>query len=235
MNWNEFKILLVDDEQDILEFLSYNLKNEGFDLYTANNGADALKIVSEIHPHLVLLDVMMPEMDGFTLAEKMKLTHPEIPFIFLSAKSLKIDVLKGFSKGAEDYLKKPIDEEELVIRINILLKNLSHQETVIREKEEVDLGKYTYKPLLQTLEFGGSKVSLTSRENELLRYLVSRQNEICTHKELLKNIWGTNDYFTRRSLNVFVSRLRKYLEKEPSIKVENIHNTGFIFRIEQTV
>lgn len=232
---NKKNILLVEDDDSLGYLLSEYLQIKGFGITWVKNGNLALQKLEKEKFDLAVLDVMMPEMDGFTLAEKMKLTHPEIPFIFLSAKSLKIDVLKGFSKGAEDYLKKPIDEEELVIRINILLKNLSHQETVIREKEEVDLGKYTYKPLLQTLEFGGSKVSLTSRENELLRYLVSRQNEICTHKELLKNIWGTNDYFTRRSLNVFVSRLRKYLEKEPSIKVENIHNTGFIFRIEQTV
>ncbi|MFO7721190.1 MAG: response regulator transcription factor [Gillisia sp.] len=229
---NKKNILLVEDDDSLGYLLSEYLQIKGFGITWVKNGNLALQKLEKEKFDLAVLDVMMPEMDGFTLAEKMKLTHPEIPFIFLSAKSLKIDVLKGFSKGAEDYLKKPIDEEELVIRINILLKNLSHQETVIREKEEVDLGKYTYKPLLQTLEFGGSKVSLTSRENELLRYLVSRQNEICTHKELLKNIWGTNDYFTRRSLNVFVSRLRKYLEKEPSIKVENIHNTGFIFRIE---
>lgn len=232
---NKKNILLVEDDDSLGYLLSEYLQIKGFGITWVKNGNLALQKLEKEKFDLAVLDVMMPEMDGFTLAEKMKLTHPEIPFIFLSAKSLKIDVLKGFSKGAEDYLKKPIDEEELVIRINILLKNLSHQETVIREKEEVDLGKYTYKPLLQTLEFGGSKVSLTSRENELLRYLVSRQNEICTHKELLKNIWGTNDYFTRRSLNVFVSRLRKYLEKEPSIKVENIHNTGFIFRIEQPV
>ena len=232
---NKKYILLVEDDDSLGYLLSEYLQIKGFGITWVKNGNLALQKLEKEKFDLAVLDVMMPEMDGFTLAEKMKLTHPEIPFIFLSAKSLKIDVLKGFSKGAEDYLKKPIDEEELVIRINILLKNLSHQEKEISEKEEVQLGKYTYKPLLQTLEFEESNVSLTSRENELLRYLVSKQNEICTHKELLKNIWGTNDHFSRRSLNVFVSRLRKYLEKEPSIKIENIHNTGFIFRIELPV
>ncbi len=228
---NKKNILLVEDDDSLGYLLTEYLQIKGFNISWAKNGKLALQKLEKEKFDLAILDVMMPEMDGFTLAENMNHAYPEIPFIFLSAKSLKIDVLKGFSKGAVDYLKKPIDEEELVIRINILLKNLSHQETEITTKEEIYLGKYTYKPLQQTLEFGESKVSLTSRENELLRYLVSKQNEICTHKELLKNIWGTNDYFTRRSLNVFVSRLRKYLEKEPLIKVENIHNTGFVFRI----
>ncbi len=228
---NKKNILLVEDDDSLGYLLSEYLKLKGFDIAWVKNGSLALKELEKKKFDLAVLDVMMPEMDGYTLADKMKLTYPEIPFIFLSAKSLKIDVLKGFSKGAEDYLKKPIDEEELVIRINILLKNLSHKDIEISNKEEIPLGKYSYRPSQQILEFGESKVILTSRENELLRYLVSNQNEICTHKELLKNIWGTNDYFTRRSLNVFVSRLRKYFEMEESIKIDNIHNTGFIFRI----
>ncbi|WP_040507152.1 response regulator transcription factor [Gillisia limnaea] len=227
---NKKNILLVEDDDSLGYLLTEYLQLKGFGITWAKNGNLAIQKLEKEKFDLAVLDVMMPEMDGFTLAEKMKLIYPEIPFIFLSAKSLKIDVLKGFSKGAEDYLKKPIDEEELVIRINILLKNLSHQEIEISDKEEIHLGKYSYKPYMQTLEYGKSKVSLTSRENELLRYFVLKPNEICTHKELLKNIWGTNDYFTRRSLNVFVSRLRKYLVKEPLIKIENIHNTGFIFR-----
>ncbi|MFO8146601.1 MAG: response regulator transcription factor [Bacteroidota bacterium] len=229
---NKKNILLVEDDDSLGYLLTEYLQIKGFDISWAKNGNLALQKLEKEKFDLAILDVMMPEMDGFTLAEQMKLIYPEIPFIFLSAKSLKIDVLKGFSKGAVDYLKKPIDEEELVIRINILLKNLSNQEMENSNKGEIYLGKYSYEPQQQTLKFGTSKVSLTSRENELLRYLTSKQNEICTHKELLKNIWGTNDYFTRRSLNVFVSRLRKYLEKEPSIKIENIHNTGFIFRIQ---
>lgn len=227
---NRKKILLVEDDESLGYLLTEYLRMKGFEIKLSKNGISALKEIEKNKFDLAILDVMMPEMDGFTLAEKIKSKYPEIPFIFLTARSLKIDVLKGFYLGAIDYLKKPIDEEELVIRINILLKNISHHETDISDKEEIHLGKYSYKPLQQTLEFGESEVSLTSRENELLRYLVSKQNEICTHKELLKNIWGTNDYFTRRSLNVFVSRLRKYLEKDPSIKIENIHNTGFIFR-----
>lgn len=229
---NKKNILLVEDDESLGYLLKEYLQIKGFGITWVNNGNLALQKLEKENFDLAVLDVMMPEMDGFTLAEKIKRIYPEIPFIFLSAKSLKIDVLKGFSKGAEDYLKKPIDEEELVIRINVLLKNLSHPEMELSDKEEIHLGKYSYKPLQQTLEFGEIKVSLTSRENELLRYLVSKPNEICTHKELLIKIWGKNDYFTRRSLNVFVSRLRKYLEKEPSINIENIHNTGFVFRKE---
>ncbi|MFT6929944.1 MAG: DNA-binding response OmpR family regulator [Sediminicola sp.] len=174
---------------------------------------------------------MMPEMDGFTLAEKIQVIAPELPFIFLTARSFKVDVLKGFALGALDYLKKPIDEEELVVRIKNLLSRLVKQPIVSQEKENYTIGRYQFNSVNQELIFDKEILSLTGRENELLVYLVNHQNKLCTHKEILIHLWGKNDYFNRKSLNVFISHLRGYLSKDVRIKIENVHDQGFILKV----
>jgi DNA-binding response OmpR family regulator len=174
---------------------------------------------------------MMPELDGFSLGAEIHERYPDIPFLFLTAKSMKIDVLKGFSVGAVDYLKKPIDEEELVVRIETLLTRLGGSSS-----EEValsNLGSYQYDPQNQCLRFEGEEISLTTRENELLSYLIRHRNRLCTHADILKRIWGRNDYFNRKSLNVFITRLRKLLENDPNLKIENVHGQGFILRVPE--
>jgi DNA-binding response OmpR family regulator len=226
------KILLVEDDESLGYLLTEYLRMKGFEIKLSKNGITALKEIEKNKFDLAILDVMMPEMDGFTLAEKIKSKYPEIPFIFLTARSLKIDVLKGFYLGAIDYLKKPIDEEELVVRINTLLNTLSLNKLQPNLNKEFKLGKYRYQFDKLKLTYDDKTIKLTSRENDLLHFFVLRQNKICTHKEILDTIWGKNDYFTRKSLNVFISRLRNYLEAEPSIKIKNIHNQGFIFRID---
>lgn len=228
---NKRNILLVEDNDSLGYLLTEYLRMKEFNVTWCTNGAKALQVLEKSSFDLAILDVMMPEMDGFTLAGKIKHQYPEIPFIFLTARSLKIDVLKGFSLGAVDYLKKPIDEEELVVRIRTLLNTLGSNSGQKELKEVISLGNYVYKPNQLELQCGNKKTKLTSRENQLLRYLVTKQNEICTHKEILNNIWGKNDYFMRKSLNVFISRLRKYLEDDPRIRIENIHNEGFILKV----
>lgn len=228
---NKRNILLVEDNDSLGYLLTEYLRMKEFNVTWCKNGAKALQVLEMAGFDLAILDVMMPEMDGFTLAGKIKHQYPEIPFIFLTARSLKIDVLKGFSLGAVDYLKKPIDEEELVVRIRTLLNTLGSNSGQKELKEVISLGNYVYKPNQLELQFDKKKTKLTSRENQLLRYLVTKQNEICTHKEILNNIWGKNDYFMRKSLNVFISRLRKYLEDDPRIRIENIHNEGFILKV----
>lgn len=229
---NKKNILLVEDNDSLGYLLTEYLRMKEFNVSWCTNGAKALQVLEKETFDLAILDVMMPEMDGFTLAGKIKHQFPEIPFIFLTARSLKIDVLKGFSLGAVDYLKKPIDEEELVVRIRTLLNTLSTNSSKKELKEIISLGNYIYKPSQLELQIKDKTTKLTSRENQLLRYLVTKQNEICTHKEILNNIWGKNDYFMRKSLNVFISRLRKYLEDDPRIRIENIHNEGFILKAD---
>ncbi len=231
---NNNKILLVEDDESLGYLLSEYLKMKNFDIVWKKNGVSALETLDRDYFDLIILDVMMPEMDGFTLANKIKQQFTETPFIFLTSRSLKIDVLKGFSLGAVDYLKKPIDEEELVVRLNTLLNTLSVKKSSSNSSQnEFLIGDYIYnKNNLQLVYKDGIIQKLTFRENKLLYLLVLKQNELCTHKEILNNIWGKNDFFSKKSLNVFISRLRKYLAKDSSIKIENIHNLGFIFKIE---
>ncbi|MCG2459548.1 response regulator transcription factor [Flavobacteriaceae bacterium F89] len=227
------KILLVEDDTSLGYLLSEYLKMKGFDVHWAKNGLEGLEILNAQTVDLAILDVMMPDMDGFTLAGKIQSQYPQIPFIFLTARSLKIDVLKGFSLGAVDYLKKPIDEEELVVRIRSLLSRLSggpgkeDQDKIIYK-----VGAYTLFTDKQELHFRDEIIRLTGRENELLAYLIAHENELCSHKDILIQLWGKNDYFNQKSLNVFVSHLRKYLGRDPSLSIENIHRKGFILKTE---
>ena len=225
------KILLVEDDESLGYLLSEYLKIKEFEVSWSKNGKEALHLIEKYIQHLVILDIMLPDIDGFTLASKIKIGYPDIPFIFLTARSLKVDVLKGFSLGAMDYLKKPIDEEELVTRINVLLSRIPKPIDDGNEKNIHHLGKYILDSKNHKLMVSGECLSLTARENELLLYLFKNRNELCTHKEILDLLWGKNDYFNRKSLNVFISRLRKYLKKDPSISIENLHTKGFILNI----
>ena len=223
---DEYKLLLVEDDASLGYLLSEYLKMKNFSVIWVKNGKDALSILSEQPFDLCILDVMMPDMDGFKLAENIKQKNITIPFLFLTARSLKIDLLKGYSLGAIDYIRKPIDEEELVVRLNSLLSILKNTDK--NEGEIYKIGKYVYSPSTYELKIYDEKRQLTARESELLLYLWKHKNNICRHKDILNTLWGKNDYFNRKSLNVFITRLRKYLSKDNSIKIENIHNQGFI-------
>ncbi|MEB8347316.1 response regulator transcription factor [Flavobacteriaceae bacterium KMM 6898] len=226
-----YSILLVEDDPALGYLLTEYLKMKGFQLTWAKSGKEGLKNIETNYYDLAILDVMMPEMDGFTLAGKIQILSPDLPFIFLTARSLKIDVLKGFGLGAVDYLKKPIDEEELVVRIESLLSRLVKKTVPVPEEKDYTIGMYRLNSINQELVFNMEVVSLTSRENELLVYLVNNKNQLCTHKDILIHLWGKNDYFNRKSLNVFVSHLRRYLSNDPSIKIDNVHGQGFIFKV----
>ncbi|WP_340199761.1 response regulator transcription factor [Ascidiimonas sp. W6] len=225
-----YKILLVEDDAALGYVLKEYLGMKDFEITWAQRGAEALIHLDKKSFDMAILDVMMPDMDGFELALKIQSLYPKLPFIFLTARSMKIDVLKGFAAGAVDYLKKPIDEEELVVRISALLSRLVNNKKGSVETILYKIGRYELNYLNMELRFGKEKWQLTSRENELLKFLIRHKNQLCTHKEILTHIWGENDYFNRKSLNVFISHLRRYLEKDPAIIIENVHNKGFILR-----
>jgi DNA-binding response OmpR family regulator len=231
---NNRRILLVEDDPSLGYLLSEYLSMKDFDVRWVRNGNEALKEMEMGIFDLAVLDVMMPEMDGFSLAQKIREHFSEIPFMFLTSRSMKIDVLKGFSLGAVDYLKKPIDEEELVVRLNNLLERLASAGG--RQKQSGDtenkIGDYDFDPDLDELRHkDGSVQKLTRREAGVLELLLRKKNELCTHKEILNTLWGKNDFFTKKSLNVFVSHLRKHLSKDSSIRIENVHNQGFILKV----
>lgn len=225
------RILLVEDDNSLGYLLSEYLRMKNFHLEWVTNGVEALDILNQKAFDLIIMDVVMPEMNGFTLASKVKDQYPTIPFLFLTARSLKIDVLKGFSLGAVDYLKKPIEEEELVVRIEALLSRL-HQTGKDPIEDSHQIGGYLFSSKNQNLHYGDTVISLTSRESELLLFLWRNKNQLSLHKDILIQIWGKNDYFNRKSLNVFISHLRKYLSEDPSIAIENVHNKGFILKLQ---
>lgn len=222
----------MEDDTSLGYLLTEYLQLKGLEVVWVTDGKKALAKLEKEGFDLAVLDVMMPEMDGFALATNLQKSYPGLPFIFLTAKSLKIDVLKGFSLGAVDYLKKPIDEEELVVRIKTLLARISSPAEPAELQEVYRLGAYSFNSRNQELSLNGSVIHLTSRENELLLFLVRRRNNLCSHKDILQELWGRYDYFNKKSLNVFITHLRKYLEKDSSVKIENIHGQGFILKIE---
>lgn len=226
------KILLVEDEQSLGYLLSEYLGMKGFEVTWAKDGLEALKIIEKAVFDIAILDVMMPKMDGFALAERLRLNHSDLPFLFLTARSQKIDVLKGFSLGAVDYLKKPIDEEELVIRIQTLLSRLT---PVLPNHEDdiIEIGKYTIDGKNQKLIYEDNFITMTTRETELLKMLAANKNSLSTHKDILTTLWGDNDYFNRKSLNVFITRLRNYLKADEQVSIENVHGKGFILRVSE--
>ena len=225
------RLLLVEDEEALGYLLSEYLRMKGFEVFWAKDGEKALDAIDRNAFDLAILDVMMPRMDGFALAERIKMKNLDLPFLFLTARSLKVDVLKGFSLGAIDYLKKPIDEEELVVRINTILSRLLPSST-----EEVEdtftIGRFQVDTINQKLSNDGDFRILTTREMEVLRILAANTNNLCSHKDILLKLWGDNDYFNRKSLNVFITRLRSYLKDDSNIKIENVHGKGFILRVK---
>ncbi len=232
MHHNNHNLILAEDDTSLGYLLTEYLQLKGFKVTWAQTGEQCVKALEKNTYDLAILDIMLPDMDGFDLAEKLKFSSPNLPFIFLTARSLKVDVLKGFAAGAVDYLKKPIDEEELVARIEALLSRIIKPQVTTIEKKNFSIGKYEFNPATQELTFEGDSVHLTSRESDLLKHLALNKNKLCTDKDILNKIWGKNDYFNKKSLNVFVSRLRKYLSKDPDIKIENLHKRGFILRTE---
>lgn len=230
MNDRKFKILLVEDDESLGYVLSEYLMINSFDIRWSKSATDVISILKQEAFDLVILDVTLPDMDGFNLAKQIKAHYPGLPFLFLTARSMKIDVLRGFAHGAVDYLKKPIDEDELVARIRAILTRVVVSEKTKKSEPYHQIGMFQFDSKQQTLTREGTYKSLTARESEVLFYLVTHRNELCTYKNILLEIWGENDYFNKKSLNVFISHLRKYLADDPAIRIDNIHNRGFILR-----
>lgn len=232
MNASKKKLLLIEDDPTLGYLLSEYLQMNGFEVVWAKTGALGLETLDQHLFDLAILDVSLPDMDGFRVASKIKENTAQLPFIFLTARALKVDVLKGFALGAVDYLKKPIDEEELVVRIKNLINRLPQEQEAPAQERVLQLGKYTLHKETQELSTDEYTQKLTNRELDLLVYLIQHKNELCTHKAILLKLWGANDYFNKKSLNVFVSHLRKYLQEDPSLSIENIHRKGFILKEE---
>lgn len=229
MNTSQPKnILLVEDDPNLGLVLNDFLKMEGFTISLARDGEEGLEAFSKSEFDLCLLDCMMPKMDGFTLAKKIRKVNHDIPIIFLTAKSMKVDKLKGFDLGGDDYITKPFDEDELVRRINAVLKR-TNSAPVSEPKELIfTVGDFVYDHSNLTLTLKGNVSRITQKEGDVLYLLLQSKNNVLRREDILVNVWGENDYFMGRSLDVFITKLRKHLKLDPKIKIENVHGVGFI-------
>ncbi|MCB0380081.1 MAG: response regulator transcription factor [Flavobacteriales bacterium] len=229
---NSTKILLAEDDVNLGNLLSDYLKAKGYETVLAANGDEAFNHFAKGGFNLCLFDVMMPIKDGFTLAKEIRKIDETIPIIFLTAKSMKEDTLQGFKSGADDYISKPFSMEELLARINAVLRRTSPQ-----TKEEVahifNIGKYTFDYQKRILVLNDQEQKLTSKENELLRLLCLNQGKMLERTYALKAIWDDDNYFNARSMDVYIAKLRKHLNEDDRIEIMNVHGRGFRFFVHE--
>jgi len=226
MDDKSIKILLAEDDENLGTLLKEYLQAKGFktDLYI--NGELALEGFKKHDYYLCILDIMMPKMDGFTLAREIRKLNSAVPFIFLTAKSLKEDVIEGFSLGADDYMTKPFSMEELLFRIKAILRR-TESNHVSEHNDQYQIGDYVFDSQKQILQNGDKIQKLTTKESELLKLLCNNMNNVLERNFALKTIWQEDSYFNARSMDVYITKLRKYLKDDPSIQILNIHGKGY--------
>ncbi|MBM3444421.1 MAG: response regulator transcription factor [Bacteroidetes bacterium] len=226
MSTSKPKVLLCEDDPNLGTVLKNFLELNDLDVVLERDGHLGLAAFQREKFDICLLDVMMPKMDGFALAEDIRDINPDIPLFFLSAKSMKEDQIKGYKLGADDYITKPFDSELLLFKIKAILKRNEEQS---REQEniEYDLGKYHFIPKLRELSSEAGKITLSPKENELLKMLSEYKNDLLPRELALKKIWGNDNYFNGRSMDVYIAKLRKYLKDDENVEIVNIHGNGF--------
>lgn len=218
-------LLYVEDDESLSFVTRDNLEREGYRITCSADGREALELLRTEKFDLCILDVMLPEIDGFTLAKELRKTDQQTPVLFLTAKSLEEDRLRGLRLGGDDYLTKPFSIEELMLKIDIFLRR--RQIAPNHDHAHYQIGSYHFDYQNLLLAQAGEERRLTQREADLLKYLLDRSGEVLRRSDILLNVWGKDDYFLGRSLDVFISRLRKYLRREAGIEIENIHGIGF--------
>lgn len=219
----KIKIILAEDELALAQIIKESLETRNFEVIHCKDGEEASVQFLKNKPDILVLDVMMPKKDGFTLAKEIRKIDKKIPIIFLTAKSQTQDVVEGFTLGGNDYLKKPFSMEELIVRIHALLARIP----IENKEENLAIGNYIFNLTKQTLIHSETLISLTHREASLLHHLIENQNEILDRSIILKKIWGDDDFFNGRSLDVFITKLRKKLSLDPNIQIINIRNQGY--------
>jgi DNA-binding response OmpR family regulator len=234
MNNTEFKILLVEDDDALRFIVKDNLEQNNYKVQDAEDGEIALQLFKENAFDLIVLDVMLPKVDGFQVAEKIRKTNEQVPIIFLTARSMTEDKIMGLTIGGDDYIPKPFSMEELLLKIKIFLKRSQAQPIGNNDiSSKIKIGQFDFHPDDLSLSINGEVRSLTLKEAELLRFLAENTNKVLSRNEILEKVWGSDDYFLGRSLDVFISRLRKYFKVDPSVKITNLHGIGFRFTVKK--
>lgn len=226
---SQAKVLLMEDDAILGYALKEYLELENFEVAWEQDGASGVERFSTEPFNICIIDIMMPQKDGYAVAKDIKAIDDSVPFLFLTARSQKVDKLKGFRLGAEDFIVKPIDEEELIARLDVILRRNSSKAS---KKEPIfQLGKFTFFPHKQRLIQGDKHIDLTGKETQLLHLLSENLGQLLTREAALIEIWGSSDYFTRRTMDVHIARLRNYLKRDPSLKITNVHSKGFILEL----
>jgi DNA-binding response OmpR family regulator len=226
---NKYNIFLVEDDENFGSVLKSYLEMNDFNVSWTKDGAKAVQNFGLQKYDICILDIMLPNLDGFSIAKKIKELNPEVPSIFLTAKTLKEDILEGYKIGADDYITKPFDSEVLLYKIKAIIKR---NQTIETESTSFTIGKYIFDYELRTLSFNEDSVKLSPKESELLKMLCLHENKILDREKALTKIWGEDGYFTARSMDVYITKLRKYLKSDSNLEIENIHGSGFIFKVK---
>jgi len=222
-------IFLVEDDESFGSVLQSYLEMNDYRVVWEKDGHQALREFTAHTYHLCVLDIMLPKMDGFALAREIKALQPDIPLVFLTAKTLKKDVLQGDNLGADDYITKPFDSDVLLCKIQAILNRQSGSS---QRNEPVPIGSYQYDPVRRILRKGDVRRKLSPKEGHLLQLLAAHTNDMLDREKALRQVWGQSDYFTGRSMDVYITRLRKYLRDDATISIENVHGSGFVLRID---
>ena len=234
MSENIFKILLVEDDEALRFIVKDNLEQNNYKVEAAEDGQIALDLFKAAEFDLIILDVMLPKIDGFQVAEQIRTTNEQVPIIFLTARSMTEDKIKGLTLGGDDYISKPFSMEELLLKIKIFLRRSQSQPINDNTTpKNIPIGKFIFHPDDLSLSFDGETRNLTLKEAELIRFFAERPNKVLSRNDILAKVWGSDDYFLGRSLDVFISRLRKYFKDDPAIKITNLHGIGFRFSIKE--
>lgn len=227
MTKEKISVLLAEDDRNLGNLLREYLEAKGYNIKLASNGKEAYDLFSKEQFDLCLLDVMMPVKDGFTLAREIRSSDNNVPIVFLTAKSMKEDAIEGFTAGADDYITKPFSMEELLMRITAILRRVKNQNLKQSEQSDFKIGKYKFNSKDRTLELKGKVTELTTKESDLLKLLCLNSNDILDRNFALRTVWQSDSYFSARSMDVYIAKLRKYLKEDPKVEILNIHGRGF--------
>ncbi len=226
MEERKYRVLLCEDDTNLGMVLKNYLELNDYEVVLERDGRLGLAAFQREKFDICLLDVMMPNMDGFKLGEEIRDLDPDMPLFFLSAKTMKEDIIQGYKLGADDYITKPFDSEVLLLKIRAILKR-NEEENRISENIQFDLGSYHFNPRLRELIHAGKTETLSPKENDLLKMLAENKNDLLPREKALKKIWGSDTYFNGRSMDVYIAKLRKYLKEDDTIEIVNIHGNGF--------
>ena len=224
-------IFMVEDDRNFGAVLKSYLEIHGYEVEWIDDGFHAVDAFEKQDFSLCILDVMLPNVDGFTIAKKIREINKSIPVIFLTAKTLKKDIIEGFNSGADDYITKPFDSEVLLLKINAILKRSNAMSESDEDKKEFSIGSLRFDSTQRIIQDGDKEIKLSPKESELLKLLCIHKDDILSREKALKNIWGDDNYFTTRSMDVFITKLRKYLKSDPNVEIVTIHGSGFKLRI----